>query len=251
MATTQTAAIMSQMACMIVEVALSTNGRKFVDERVLPRGATVNRMHRLTIGIVLLGALAATTGCGSSGDDGASDTGVAGDAGVDTRHDTHPVDDTTPPDDVGCPGLGSACPAGAFVGCDSEWKGVNRWECHDGRWCAEPAVPPSFSDAACPTTVPKGGDACTPASGASGYEWCGYKCDDGEVHAMVCAGGIWCGDATATCTIVSNPDAGTDAGSDVADDSPVDSPSEAASDATSDTAFDGAIDGAIDGDAAD
>ena len=180
-------------------------------------------MRRTSIVILVL---ACVNGCSSSNGDQPADSAVD-DSGVgDTKKDTRPADDTDMPEDFVCPALGSPCPDGAFVGCASDWKGVNRWECHAGLWCAEPGVPPSFSDASCPASVPTAGEACTPPSGPSGYQWCGYSCADGAVHAMVCAGGIWCGDATSTCTLVTNPDAGSDADVDAASDVESDAGSE-------------------------
>jgi hypothetical protein len=202
-------------------------------------------------------ALVVVVGCSSSNGDTTADSDVDAtgdvvtDVKTDTRHDTRPSETTPPDDGATCPAIGSTCPAGAFVGCDSDWKGVNRWECHGGRWCAEPGVPPDFSDPGCPSTVPTAGAACTPPSGPSGYQWCGYACADGT-HAMVCAGGIWCGDATSSCTVIVAPDAGPDVGpdADTAPDSAPDAVADSAPDAAPDAASD-AVDAPDAGDVAD
>ena len=188
---------------------------------------TSRTMHRsaFALSIVFL----VVVGCGSSSDDAPQQDSSVDAPAQDTAIED--VTDTTPPPvDANCPAVGSSCPAEAFIGCVTQWDNVNRVECHDGRWCAEPKNDPTSSDEGCPSTVPTGGSACTPPSGVDGYQWCGYTCGDGAVHAMICAAGIWCGDATSSCTLV--PPA-TDAGSDATDASDAgDAADEASTDAS-------------------
>lgn len=206
--------------------------------------------------IFFLGLLVVGCSSSSSNDapqDAASDVSTDADATTDARLDSHGSDTTPPPDDAGCPPIGSSCDGTAFVGCVTPWKGVNRVECHDGRWCAEPKDEPTTSDDGCPSAVPTAGSPCTPPSGASGYQWCGYTCaSDGAVHAMICAAGIWCGDATSSCTLLTtSSDAGTDADatSDDALDATIDSSIDSSIDAAVDSSLEVSIDAAIDVDA--